>query len=112
MGRGRDEEAVEVIHKVAEYNGKTSGLTVEHLRAVDDELGNGNGSNVTDVEKGRVGKLDTSARAAVMRKLEKFNMDHVKALFATRKLAWSTSLLITLWGASIYVKRLVYDADR
>ncbi|KAG8216949.1 hypothetical protein J3R82DRAFT_7230 [Butyriboletus roseoflavus] len=32
MGRGRDEDAVEIIHKVAAYNGKTSYLTVDHLK--------------------------------------------------------------------------------
>ena len=27
MGRGRDEEAVKVIHQIAQYNGKKSSLT-------------------------------------------------------------------------------------
>ena len=31
MGRGRDAEAVEVIHKIAAYNGRTSSLTLEML---------------------------------------------------------------------------------
>ncbi len=94
MGRGRDEEAVVVVHKLAEYNGKTSTLTIEQLRAVEDDVAGGSKSG--DAEKGA--KMDTSAMAAVRRRLRQFNMDHVKALFATRKLAWSTSLLITLWG--------------
>lgn len=89
MGRGRDAEAVAVVHKVAAYNGVTSSLAVEHLQAVKmkDEFGGKEG-----------GELDTSAIAAAKRKLEKFNAGHVKALFATRKLAWSTSLLIVIWG--------------
>lgn len=95
MGRGRDEDAVSVIHKVAEYNGKTSSLKIEHLRAADEQF---------KPEKGIVQDdkaiLDTSARAAVLRKLRGFDANHVKALFATKKLAWSTSLLITLWGKS------------
>lgn len=84
MGRGRDADAVAAVHKVAAYNGRTSGLSVEHLRAVDAEFA--------------VQALDTSAKAVAARKMEKFNGGHVKALFATRKLAWSTSLLLTLWG--------------
>lgn len=83
-----------MVHKLAKHNGKTSTLTIEQLRAVEDDVAGG--SKNRDAEKGA--KMDTSAMAAVRRRLRQFNMDHVKALFATRKLAWSTSLLITLWG--------------
>lgn len=83
MGAGRDEEAVEVVHKVAAYNGTTSSLTVEQLRA-------------PEYEEGR--KQDTSVQAAVERKLSTFKGNHVKSLFASPKLAYSTSLLIVLWG--------------
>ena len=92
MGRGHDQAAVDVVHKVAAFNGKTSTLTLEHLRAAENQ-GTGLGKDGGDAEK-----MDTSAVAAAKRKLERFRMEHVKALFATRKLAWSTSLLITLWG--------------
>jgi len=43
--------------------------------------------------------LDTSAKAAALRKLQAFNTQRVKELFATRKLAISTSLLIVIWGS-------------
>ncbi|KAF8074178.1 MFS general substrate transporter [Lyophyllum atratum] len=86
MGRGRDEEAVEVVHRVAEHNRTTSSLTVEHLR----EAGSLSFAEGQD--------LDTSAKGAIGRQLRKFNLRHVKSLFATRKLAYSTSLLITLWA--------------
>lgn len=42
--------------------------------------------------------LDTSAKGAIMRQINKFNVGHVKNLFATKKLAISTGLLIVLWG--------------
>ena len=93
MGRGRDSEAVAVVHKVAAYNGKTSSLTVDMLREVE--------RSNTDVAKGPA--LDTSARAAALRKLRKFDTNHVKALFATKKLAYSTSLLIVIWGKPVLV---------
>ncbi|KAJ7662191.1 MFS general substrate transporter [Mycena polygramma] len=83
MGTGRDEEAVEVVHKVAAYNGKTSNLTLEDLRS-QDKIGEG--------------QVDTSVGAVVQRKLSVFSGNHVKPLFATRKLAYSTSLLIILWA--------------
>jgi len=83
MGRGRDQQAVEVVHFVAHQNSKTSNLSVDELRAVDTRFGT---------------HIDTSAAAAAKRKLAAFNLNHVKALFATRKLAYSTTLLIIIWG--------------
>lgn len=90
MGRGRDAEAVEVVHKVAEYNGVKSSLTLEQLSRAGTLPGEGNAG----------AGLDTSAAAAVKRKLAVLGGEHVRALFATRKLAYSTGLLIVLWGTS------------
>ncbi len=98
MGRGRDEEAVAVMHKVAEYNGKTSSLRLERLQEVDDIALSSPSSVDDDAEKAASRGFDTSAKAAALRKMQKFDTGHVRSLFATRKLAWSTSLLITLWG--------------
>ncbi|KAG6848567.1 hypothetical protein H0H93_015859 [Arthromyces matolae] len=76
MGRGQDEMAVEVVPRVAEYNGTTSGLVLEDIaKAGDLEFNNGK-------------EMDTSARAAVARNLASFDAGHVKSLFATRKLAY------------------------
>ncbi|OSC97469.1 MFS general substrate transporter [Trametes coccinea BRFM310] len=89
MGRGRDAEAVEVVHRVARYNGRESSLTLEMLQDVERQAGKG-----VDGETA----MDTSAKAAVMRKLKMFGGSHVKGLFATRKLAYSTTLLIVVWA--------------
>ncbi|RPD62611.1 MFS general substrate transporter [Lentinus tigrinus ALCF2SS1-7] len=93
MGRGKDEEAVAIVHKVARYNGRTSTLTVEMLRDVERTLGGDkeglDGGNLT---------LDTSAKAAALRKLKTFSGGRVKSLFATKKLAYSTTLLIIVWA--------------
>ncbi|KAG6330636.1 hypothetical protein ID866_8451 [Astraeus odoratus] len=86
MGRGRDEEAVAVVHRVAAFNGKTSRLTVEHLKEAEELAGEGKE------------KMDVSARAAVKRTLAIFDGSHVKPLFATRKLVYSTTILIILWA--------------
>ncbi|TCD65333.1 MFS sugar transporter [Steccherinum ochraceum] len=90
MGRGRDEEAVEVVKKVAAYNGRETSLTLEMLQ----EAGRlaATEKDVANID------VDTSAKAAALRKLQKFDVGHVKPLFATRKLAYSTSLLIILWA--------------
>ena len=81
MGRGRDEEAVRVVHEVARINGKTSSLTLADLEVFNQE-----------------GQQGVDANAALKRKLEKVNFTHVRALFAGPKLAWSTSLIIVIWG--------------
>ena len=81
MGRGKDEEAVRVVHEVARRNGKTSNLTLADLEVFN-----------------QVGQQGTDASAALKRKLEKVNFTHVRALFASPKLAWSTSLIMLIWA--------------
>ncbi|KAI9842013.1 MAG: hypothetical protein M1838_003316 [Thelocarpon superellum] len=81
MGRGKDAAAVEVVHEVARRNGKTSSLVLADLEKHDTQ-----------------GQQGTDAAAALRRKLEKLNFTHVRALFANPRLAWSTSLIILIWG--------------
>ncbi|KAE9390536.1 MFS general substrate transporter [Gymnopus androsaceus JB14] len=88
VGIGKDAEAVEVIRKIAEFNGKTTNLTVE-------QLVNAGGM---DPEKTRQENTVTNERKRVLSKSSYLGWKHVKALFRTRKMAFSTSLLIFLWG--------------
>lgn len=81
MGKGKDAEAVQVVHEVARRNGKTSRLTLEDLQVWDSQ-----------------GHQGTDAKAALTRKLQKLNLTHVRALFATPKLAYSTSLIMVIWA--------------
>ena len=101
VGRGRDAEAVEVVHRVAEFNGRSSSLSLEMLRACE-KLGQGEVEE-TEKEKRGAGKGADSkgVKASVMRKLRTFSGVHVKGLFATPKLAFSTTILIVIWGAYI-----------
>lgn len=85
MGKGHDEKAVEIVHEVARRNGKTSNLTVEDLKACE------------GIE-GAASVQHTDAAAAIKRKLEKMNLTHVRALFATKKLAFSTSMIMLVWA--------------
>lgn len=82
MGKGRDEEAVRIIHEVARRNGKTSELTVDDLKACEPE--------------GYV--QQTNVSSAVKRKLEDVKAERVRALFRTRKLALSTGLIMVIWA--------------
>lgn len=88
MGKDRDEEAVRVVHEVARRNGKTSALTVEDLKACDSLTLPGSTQQ----------QQQTATTAAVKRNLEKLNSSHVKALFATKKLAISTSVMTMVWA--------------
>lgn len=81
MGRGKDEQAVHVVHEVARRNGKTSCLALADLE-----------------QHNRQGQQGTDAAAALRRKLEKLNFTHVRALFASPRLAWSTSLIMLIWA--------------
>ncbi|KAL1686433.1 major facilitator superfamily domain-containing protein, partial [Schizophyllum commune] len=90
MSQGEDEKAVRVIHQVAKHNGKTSNLTLDELRAAGD-LYAGKGKDVPSTPR------RPTVMGAIQANLAKFKGARVKPLFATRKLAWSTGLLIFLW---------------
>lgn len=85
VGIGRDAEAVEVVHRIAAYNGCTSNLSLLDLQAAAMAVGG---------QKSE-GETKLLSRSSV------FTMDHIKGLFATPKLASSTSLLIFLWGKEV-----------
>lgn len=100
MSRGRDAEAVAVIHAVAEYNGVKSSLTLQDLTSIgvsnnldsfDSEANVGEGAPAVSTQK-------TSGLAAIKRLLGKYDLNHIKGLFATRRLAWSSFLIITIWA--------------
>jgi hypothetical protein len=82
IGKGRDEEAIRVIHEVAKRNGKTVNLALEDLRACEPE--------------GYVAQTD--ATAAVKRNLEKVGMDKIKVLFSSPRMALSTSIMMAIWA--------------
>ncbi|KAL1678322.1 major facilitator superfamily domain-containing protein [Schizophyllum commune] len=92
VGKGRDVEAVKVIHDIARFNGKEATLTVEELAGVRAK---------GDEEKGGVVGEDQGERKAhepVLTRTSVFRMEHMRGLFATPKIALSTSLLVVLWG--------------
>ncbi|KAK1225265.1 MFS sugar transporter [Marasmius sp. AFHP31] len=88
VGIGKDAEAVEVIEKVAKFNSTTTSLTVEQLASA------GKIALNEKVDHGSSG----SKRKGLLSKTSVFGSKHIKALFRTRKLALTTSLLISMWG--------------
>ena len=91
MGRGRDAEAIQALKKVATYNGSVNRLTLEQLQKTGVIAG-------TEAEAEAGGVVDGSVAVVIRRNLQLLKTDHVRPLFATRKLALSTSLLIILWA--------------
>ncbi|KAI0694933.1 MFS general substrate transporter [Cerioporus squamosus] len=82
VGRGRDEDAIAVIQRIAKFNGTECRLTVDQLLAA------GEAASAKAGER----------KHRILSESSEFTVKHVRALFATPKLAWSTSLLIALWG--------------
>jgi hypothetical protein len=80
MGKGRNEEAVKVVHEVARRNGKASSLSLDELKGVDQ------------------GSRGLTTTGIVRQRLEKLSMEHVRALFDTPKQAYSTTLIILVWA--------------
>ncbi|GKT95763.1 major facilitator superfamily transporter [Colletotrichum tofieldiae] len=82
MGKGRDEDAVRIVHEVARRNGKTTSLSIEDLKACEPE--------------GYVAQTD--AATAVKRNLEKVDLSRIRILFSTRRLALSTGTIMAIWA--------------
>jgi len=89
LGQGRDEKAVEVVAAVAKHNGTASPLTIEHLRECEMEF-----SSIP----GELARQDTSFMTNLRRAVRQFSLAHVKALWSTPRLAYSTTLVVLLWG--------------
>ena len=88
-GRGQDFEAAAVVQRLAKYNGRTCGLTAEQL------------IKAGEAARERYSITQPEGKHNVFSQSSDYSISHVKALFKTRKLAWSTSLLISLWGQPI-----------
>jgi hypothetical protein len=82
---------------VAKVNGKEGSvkLTADNLRHGANRGESGLGEELLE-RNVLVGGGDL--RELVLKQLGVVDANHVKPLFATRKLAWSTGLLIVLWG--------------
>ncbi|KAL4248788.1 MFS transporter superfamily protein [Abortiporus biennis] len=85
-GLGHDEEAVAVVQRIAAYNGRTCSLTVEDLR------------QAGQIAAEKTGLQEKPKKHTIMSSSSSYSIDHVKALFKTRRMAWSTSVLIAIWG--------------
>lgn len=91
LAKGEDAKAVEIVHRVAQINGKVSTLTVQDLSAVDDL--NLDGKTTEDKV------ADEAAANELLRlRLRQFNLSHLRQCFGSKKLALSSGLVIFTWG--------------
>lgn len=94
LGQGTDEVAVRVIHQVAARDEKSTWLSLEQFQRIDARLSQ---SETTETHNTTATALNTSAIDILRRSLRKFTLSKISALFSTRRMAWSTSLMLLLW---------------
>jgi len=97
IARGRDAEAVAVVHYIAEQNGRTCTLTLEKLRAAAGESTDDLTLNNADVVSPTVtdGK---SLWLMAKQSVGQFKFEHIRALFATWRIGINTTVLTLIWG--------------
>ncbi|KAL5342867.1 major facilitator superfamily domain-containing protein [Aspergillus crustosus] len=93
LGKGLDQQAVDVVAKVAARNGSTTWLTISHFEAIDAELQASQQQSSTIITE----YSDDKNKTILNRTLTKFTPGKIKALFSTPPLALSTTLLLFLW---------------
>ena len=99
MYRGKDEAAVTVMQKVAKFNKRQCGLTIEMLQALtDDDSSMGSRAPILGGGKGQ-------RKASILDKL-KIELSRYKTLFATATMARLTTLVwltyaCDFWGFTI-----------
>lgn len=99
VGRGQDADAVAVIQRLATFNGRTCSLTVEQLVAAGEAVRQKGADDSTENKR------------MVLSRTSNYTTDHIKALFETKKIAWSTSLLISIWGTFSYASPCALDTE-
>lgn len=89
MSIGKDEEAVAVVQKIAKMNGRTTTLTVERLRQAAAPWADGSPDAAT---------TKFSVMERIKHSMSDLRGEHIRAIFSTRRLAFSSSLIILIYG--------------
>lgn len=88
LSKGLDQQAVDVVQKIAARNGRTTWLTISHFEAVDVEL---------DVQPGQENTPANTHKDIIRSSLDKITPSKIRILFSSPRTALSTTLMIFLW---------------
>lgn len=91
---GRDEAAVETIHNIAKRNKVTVNLTVEDLQNA--AMPYMTEEEIAKMKRGEKEKF--SSMQLIKNAASEFDSKHLSAIFSTRRLAFSTSLITLIYG--------------
>lgn len=89
LAQGKEEEVVKLVHLIAKTNGKESSLSVEDFVKNEQVDSSNPGSEELG---GTVTKSETGGSF-----LKRYSLQHITPLFATRRLAINSSLIIFIW---------------
>lgn len=103
LSRGRQAEAVAVVHGLAHRNGARTWLTEDVLDAVVDHHHDGDGGDGHGGGRGRGGQESPGAPAlstkgVLKARLQKFSGARLRPLFASRRLGLATALVWFCWA--------------
>lgn len=95
LGKGRNEQAATVVQNVARRDGKETWLTVSHFDDIDAQIA---AADDVSVGQNAAGSRDApnGSKNVVRRNIEKFSPHRIKGLFATPRMALSTTLMLFL----------------
>ncbi|KAK0385406.1 hypothetical protein NLU13_7882 [Sarocladium strictum] len=96
LSRGRDQEVVEALAYIAKFNGKPQSLTLDMLQEVDRQLGNPVAVGTEGLE-GLVERPTQTVMARLKESFADYGTNSYKSLFAGRKLAQHTTVLLLIW---------------
>ncbi|EGV63109.1 hypothetical protein CANTEDRAFT_106147 [Yamadazyma tenuis ATCC 10573] len=82
VARGRDDLAIDTLQKIAKINGTEVSLTLDQLQKVDEKYP----------------EESTTKNHLVKEKVQKFNLEHLRNCFHSRKIAISSALVIFTWA--------------
>lgn len=91
---GKDEAAVEVIHKIAKRNGVNVSITVEDLKAAAEPY-----LTAEEKEASTIQEKPFTTMELLKNSLHELSFEKISTLFCNRRLAYSSSLIIFCYAA-------------
>lgn len=95
LAHGKDQKALDVINALAKYNGvEQPDLTIEKLQQI--EAATRAKLGLQDVSL--TDNTRPSTKQMISQNINELKGTHIRGLFANRKMAFSTTIIILIWG--------------